>query len=316
MAVIFVSLLARPVAHRLARLQRPSRRSTASRRVSWLELRRLVDVLGGDLPELAVGVPRRRLVRGPRHLSPPARVARVEAGRRSVLGLDRPGGLDSRLHRGLDAVELTHHGRVRRRRSSAGASRRLAPSAAGATLLGVLGAGLVAFILGIVVGASSGGGDEASEGEETAGPIELPRGGRSLLPEYRLVGFYGAPQDDALGALGVGTPAEASKRLARAGEGRTRRPAGHARLRAPRDHRRRLARRGRALPHPPAALGDPGVPARPAKGRGHPPPGHPARPRRLPLRGAPPPALPGRARRGPGARSRVARRARPRSRAT
>jgi hypothetical protein len=33
------------------------------------------------------------------------------------------------------------------------------------------------------------------------------------LPEYRLVGFYGAPQDDALGALGVGTPAEASDRL-------------------------------------------------------------------------------------------------------
>ena len=33
------------------------------------------------------------------------------------------------------------------------------------------------------------------------------------MPEYRLVGFYGAPQDEALGALGVGTPAEASKRL-------------------------------------------------------------------------------------------------------
>ena len=70
----------------------------------------------------------------------------------------------------------------------------------------------MAFILGIVVGSSSGG-DESSEEVKEAGPVELPRGGRSLLPEYRLVGFYGAPQDDALGALGVGTPAEASKRL-------------------------------------------------------------------------------------------------------
>ncbi len=70
----------------------------------------------------------------------------------------------------------------------------------------------MAFILGIVVGSSSGG-DESSEEVKEAGPVELPRGGRSLLPEYRLVGFFGAPQDDALGALGIGTPAEASKRL-------------------------------------------------------------------------------------------------------
>jgi hypothetical protein len=81
----------------------------------------------------------------------------------------------------------------------------------------------VAFVLGIVVGSSSGGGEPSSEEAKAAGPVELPRGGRSLLPEYRLVGFYGAPQDDALGALGVGTPAEASKRLleqAKAYEGR------------------------------------------------------------------------------------------------
>src|SRR5688572_11622546 len=80
-------------------------------------------------------------------------------------------------------------------------------------LLGVLGAGLVAFILGIVVGASSGGGDEGSGGEESTGPPEWPRGGRSLLPEYRLIGFYGAPQDPALGELGIGTPDEVAKRL-------------------------------------------------------------------------------------------------------
>ena len=95
----------------------------------------------------------------------------------------------------------------RRRERAASAERRKR------ALLAVLGAGVVAFIFGIVVGASSGGGEEASEDAESAGPPELPRGGRSLLPEYRLVGFYGAPQDDALGELGIGTPAEAGKRL-------------------------------------------------------------------------------------------------------
>ena len=79
------------------------------------------------------------------------------------------------------------------------------------TLIAALAAGFAAFVLGAVVGASSDG--DSPVPEESAGPPELPRGGRSLLPEYRLVGFYGAPQDDALGALGIGTPAEAGDRL-------------------------------------------------------------------------------------------------------
>jgi hypothetical protein len=90
-------------------------------------------------------------------------------------------------------------------------------------LVGVGAAGAVAFILGLVVGSSSGGDEPPAKEAKEAGPEELPRGGRSLLPEYRLVGFYGAPQDDALGARGIGTPAEASKRLleqAKAYEGR------------------------------------------------------------------------------------------------
>jgi hypothetical protein len=74
--------------------------------------------------------------------------------------------------------------------------------------------GVVAFIGGALVGASGDDGTGTGNGDSGPGPIELPRGGRSLLPEYRLVGFYGAPQDEALGALGIGTPAEASKRLA------------------------------------------------------------------------------------------------------
>jgi hypothetical protein len=80
-------------------------------------------------------------------------------------------------------------------------------------LVASFAAGLVAFALGAVIGAS-GGRDRRVE-EDAGGPIELPRGGRSLLPEYRLVGLYGAPQHEALGALGVGTPAQASERLAK-----------------------------------------------------------------------------------------------------
>jgi hypothetical protein len=48
-------------------------------------------------------------------------------------------------------------------------------------------------------------------------PVELPRGGRRLLPDFRVVAYYGAPQDDQLGALGIGTPAHAVARLERQG---------------------------------------------------------------------------------------------------
>jgi hypothetical protein len=54
-------------------------------------------------------------------------------------------------------------------------------------------------------------GSRAAAGErEDAGPAqaaELPRGGRRLFPDRRIVAYYGAPQDDELGALGIGTPA-------------------------------------------------------------------------------------------------------------
>ena len=42
---------------------------------------------------------------------------------------------------------------------------------------------------------------------------QLPGGGRRIFPDYRVVAFYGAPQDDALGALGIGTPDEAAAAL-------------------------------------------------------------------------------------------------------
>ena len=55
---------------------------------------------------------------------------------------------------------------------------------------------------------------------------ELPRGGRTILPDYRVVAYYGAPQDRQLGALGIGTPAQAARRLERQAKpyGRTTRP--------------------------------------------------------------------------------------------
>jgi hypothetical protein len=46
-------------------------------------------------------------------------------------------------------------------------------------------------------------------------PPELPRGGRRLFPHYRVVAYYGAPQNVELGALGIGTPDQASKQLLR-----------------------------------------------------------------------------------------------------
>src|SRR4051794_8225653 len=42
----------------------------------------------------------------------------------------------------------------------------------------------------------------------------LPRGGRRLFPHFRVVAFYGAPQDPELGTLGIGTAAQAGRRLA------------------------------------------------------------------------------------------------------
>src|SRR3954469_460799 len=44
-------------------------------------------------------------------------------------------------------------------------------------------------------------------------PPELPRGGRRILPDYRVVAYYGAPQDDELGALGIGSPGPGAKKL-------------------------------------------------------------------------------------------------------
>ena len=83
------------------------------------------------------------------------------------------------------------------------------------TALGVLAAVLVVAALLLGNGEDSGNQEPASSAQEPPAPPELPRGGRSVLPEHRVVAFYGAPQSRELGALGIGTPSGAARRLAR-----------------------------------------------------------------------------------------------------
>lgn len=66
----------------------------------------------------------------------------------------------------------------------------------------------------------AGGGEsvpssDAAEPTATPGPPELPRGGRAIFPRHRVVAYYGAPQDEELGVLGIGSPASAARRLER-----------------------------------------------------------------------------------------------------
>jgi hypothetical protein len=90
------------------------------------------------------------------------------------------------------------------------------------TALGVVA--IVAALGGVVAGAGGGSGDDGGGGRragsgdsgstaDKAPPPQLPGGGRRLFPDRRVVAFYGNPRDDELGALGIGTPAQAARRL-------------------------------------------------------------------------------------------------------
>ena len=77
---------------------------------------------------------------------------------------------------------------------------------------------LASATAGALTGADGDSAVPASEAEEPAAtprPSELPRGGRSIYPKHRVVAYYGAPQSEELGALGIGTPASAARRLER-----------------------------------------------------------------------------------------------------
>jgi hypothetical protein len=74
--------------------------------------------------------------------------------------------------------------------------------------------GLLAFAVLLLLWASGalfdGGGGATAD---RSGPAELPRGGRTLLPRHQVVAFYGAPQHEELGVLGIGEPEQAGKKL-------------------------------------------------------------------------------------------------------
>jgi hypothetical protein len=88
--------------------------------------------------------------------------------------------------------------------------RKLAAAGAGATLLAV-----AALLLTQLGGSNSAAGGASSTPPASAPPRppQLPRGGRVLLPDYRVVALYGAPQDAQLGELGIGTPQQATAKL-------------------------------------------------------------------------------------------------------
>jgi hypothetical protein len=91
---------------------------------------------------------------------------------------------------------------------------------------GVLGTLLLVIVLALRSCGADGG--ETASGVPAAPPplrAQLPGGGRRIFPDRRVVAFYGAPQSDRLGILGIGDVDQAAaklKRVARAYERRTR----------------------------------------------------------------------------------------------
>ena len=81
----------------------------------------------------------------------------------------------------------------------------------------LVAAGIAASVLALLVagGMLAFGGDEGDgpEARSEPKPPALPRGGRTILPDFRVIAYYGAPQDDELGILGIGSPSRAAKRL-------------------------------------------------------------------------------------------------------
>jgi len=60
---------------------------------------------------------------------------------------------------------------------------------------------------------NDGNGSAQARGAQQRPAPELPGGGRRIFPDTTVVAFYGAPQADELGELGIGTPASAGRRL-------------------------------------------------------------------------------------------------------
>jgi hypothetical protein len=111
------------------------------------------------------------------------------------------------------AIAVDQEARLERRAAARRAVRRRRRLA----LVAVLALAVLAAL--VVVGAAELLGDGEPEtqanGETPIEPSKLPRGGRSLFPDRRVVAFYGAPQAPELGTLGIGPPRRAARRLER-----------------------------------------------------------------------------------------------------
>jgi hypothetical protein len=81
--------------------------------------------------------------------------------------------------------------------------------------LTALGGAAGVLVLTILLVGSCGSADKKAVADKPPRPLvlQLPRGGRVIFPNYRVVAFYGAPQDKQLGELGIGTPAHAGRKL-------------------------------------------------------------------------------------------------------
>jgi hypothetical protein len=89
--------------------------------------------------------------------------------------------------------------------------RRLVAGGAGIAILVAIAAGAGAFSCDD----GPGGGEQQAGAQPAPKPVELPRGGRAVLPDRRVVAFYGAPQSPELGVLGIGSPGVAARKLER-----------------------------------------------------------------------------------------------------
>jgi hypothetical protein len=74
-----------------------------------------------------------------------------------------------------------------------------------------------AVLIVVLAVGSCGSDDKRASADKVAKRlvVNLPRGKRRIFPDFRVVAYYGAPQDHQLGALGIGTPAQAARRLLR-----------------------------------------------------------------------------------------------------
>jgi len=81
----------------------------------------------------------------------------------------------------------------------------------GAALLGL---DVIAFVLSADVLSLGSDPQPTPKPTQAAASLpQLPRGGRTIFPDFRVVAFYGAPRTEELGILGIG-PEEAARRLA------------------------------------------------------------------------------------------------------